>query len=200
MYIPVAGKRTPDCCKPDMHRICALAVALLLAPVNAMADIPVQDVTPSTADAPPGPVTLVNTALFLKTHPRFTLYLNSFSPEGYTRGQIPYFGGPLQYYLNTGITYTLRNIILPFGGSGILSLAHGRVEVFGSAGGTFVPIRSALPMPNAWLTQVNLGVRVALDQGRHFWIGGTAGYSADFADKNRQWGSGSADFTFQFGR
>jgi len=43
-------------------------------------------------------------------------------------------------------------------------------------------------MPNAWLTQVSLGAHVALNPTRHFWVGGTARYLPDFADKTRQWG------------
>jgi len=58
---------------------------------------------------------------------------------------------------------------------------------------------SSYTMPNAWLTQASLGARVSLDQGRHFWVGGTARYLADFADQKRQWGYWSADFTFQSG-
>jgi hypothetical protein len=56
------------------------------------------------------------------------------------------------------------------------------------AGGVYVPIRTAYTMPNAWLTQVSLGAHVALNPTRHFWVGGTARYLPDFADKTRQWG------------
>jgi hypothetical protein len=149
---------------------------------------------------------LVDMSLFLKRHRGFTLFGQPLSnvkidgtPAVSPAGQIPYYGGPLQNYLNTEGVYTLHDVIRPFGASGSVPLAHGRMELFGTMGGVFVPFRSAYTMPNAWLTQGTLGARVALDQAHHFWVGGTGSYLADFADKERQWGSWSADFTLQSG-
>ena len=137
----------------------------------------------------------VDTGLFRKSHPALTL-----REFPILNGQIPDYGGPLQNYLNTETTHPLHDVIRPFGASGIFSGARRRLELFGDIGGVYVPFRSVYTMPNAWLTQAGMGARVALDQGHRFWVGGTASYLADFADKKRQSGSLSADFTFRSGR
>jgi hypothetical protein len=80
-------------------------------------------------------------------------------------------------------------------------MARGRVELFGRIGGVYVsfPFQSPYARLNSWVTQAKLGARVALDQEHRFWIGTTTHYQTNFADKTRQWGYGSADFTIRFG-
>jgi len=63
-----------------------------------------------------------------------------------------------------------------------------------------VPYATPYSKPNSWLAQTSLGARIALDPGHHVWLGGTAYYLTDFADKTRQWSYGSADLTIRFGR
>jgi hypothetical protein len=133
-------------------------------------------------------------SLFLKTHPTFTFLaevparLTSIEivPATNIKGQIPWFGGPLQYYINVSPAYALHDVLLPFGANFMRPVYHGRVEVFGAMGGIFVPTATRSTRPNACLTQTSLGARVSLDQSRRFWVGATAWYLTDFADKKRQ--------------
>jgi hypothetical protein len=117
-----------------------------------------------------------------------------------TSGQIANFGGALQSFAIVTNTSEVRGTKSPFGGDVTLPLARGRVELFGGIGGVYVPLGSPYTMPNAWLTQIKLGGRVALDPEHHFWLGTTAYYLTNFAEKTRQWGYGSADLTVRFGR
>lgn len=121
------------------------------------------------------------------------------SSPAYTNGQIPYFGGALQNYLNVTGVDRMHNNILPFGANGVLPILRGRVELFGGIGGVHVSFQSPYTRPNSWLTQTSLGARVALDKEHHFWLGTTGYYLTNFADKTRQWGYGTADFTVRFG-
>jgi hypothetical protein len=145
-------------------------------------------------------VQVVDISRFRESHPAFT-FLATPLPSARETGQIGNYGGPLQYYLNSALSYPLHDVIVPFGGSAQVPLAHGRVELFGNMGGIFVPVRTTSPtMPNSWLVQTSLGIRVALDPAHHFWAGGSALHVVDFADKQRQSGAWSADLTFRSGR
>jgi hypothetical protein len=155
----------------------------------------------SVAQEPAGNAALVDISRFRASHPRFTFTVQDHNtPSDALNGQLPYYGGPIQYFVNTQATSVLRDVILPFGASASLPLAHGRIELLGSAGGLYVPIATAYSRPNAWLTQATFGARFALDPAHHFWVGGSARYLTDFADKKRQSGLLTADFTFQSGR
>jgi hypothetical protein len=117
--------------------------------------------------------------------------------------QIHFFDGSLQNYLNVNNPYLMgrmHNPILPFGGTAVLPVANGRVEIHGGAGELFVPYATVYTKPNSWLAQTSLGAGIAVDPGHHVWLGGTAYYLTDFADKTRQWGYGTADLTIRFGR
>jgi hypothetical protein len=151
-------------------------------------------------------IQIVDISRFMQNHPYLSIMWsptfgsqNGAPPSVSSRGQIQYYGGPLQDYLNTEGGNPLHDIIPSFGASGIIAIGP-RVQLLGSAGGILVPFRTSYTMPNAWLTQASLGVRLSLDQGHHFSVGGTARYITDFADKTRQWGLWSADFTFHSGR
>ncbi len=151
-------------------------------------------------------VNVVDASLFLKNH-SYTLFGFPFSDvqidgtaPAVPNGQILYAGGPLQSYLNIEQSYPLYDVVRSFGATGVFTADRRRIELFGGMGGVYVPFRSSYTMPNAWLTQVSAGARIALDPGQHLWLGGTASWLTDFADKNRQWGSLSADFTFRTGR
>jgi hypothetical protein len=117
-----------------------------------------------------------------------------------TSGAIANFGGALQAFAIVTSTTEVRGVKSPFGGNVIFPLGRGRVELFGGVGGVYVPTASRYAMQDTWLTQTKLGVRVALDPDHHFWLGTTAYYLTNFAEKTQQWGYGSADLTFRFGR
>jgi hypothetical protein len=89
---------------------------------------------------------------------------------------------------------------LPFGATAILPINRWHLELFGGIGGTFAPFRSSYAMTNSWMVQTSMGARVALDQGRHIWVGTTARYMTDFADRKRQRVTGTADLTVRFGK
>ena len=143
---------------------------------------------------------LVDISRFRMTHTRFSVRVqdnNMRSTE--VNGQLPQYGGPIQYFVNTQSNFALHEVVEPFGASATLPVAHGRIELLGSAAGIFVPTATAWTRPNAWFTQATLGGRVALDPGHHFWVGGSMRYLSNFADSKRQHGLLSADFTFQSG-
>ena len=121
-----------------------------------------------------------------------------------TEHQTHYFGGIFQEYLdgnNPDLVGRMHDTVAPFGASGVIPLARGKLELYGSMAGLFVPFQFR---PNiirdSWLTQSSLGVRVALDPGHHIWVGTTGYYLIDLADKTRQWSYGTADLTIRFGR
>jgi hypothetical protein len=64
-----------------------------------------------------------------------------------------------------------RITLLPFGLKGILPVAGGRVELFGGIGGAYAWHSDYGSYRNGWLGQASLGGRIALDRGRHFWLG-----------------------------
>ena len=142
---------------------------------------------------------VVNITRFRQSHPAFS-FLATPMPDMRETGQIANYGGPLQNYLNAAWSYQSTDYKPPFGGSAIIPFARGRGELFGSMGGIFVPVRSTYTMPNAWLVQTSIGIRVAVDPAHHFWVGGAAHHVVDFADKQRQWGAWSAGLTFRSGR
>jgi hypothetical protein len=149
------------------------------------------------AQASAAPVEIVDTSRFLENHRSFTLLSAvpaAVEVDGKAtetpNGQILYTGGPLQQYLNLEAMHPLYDVMRSFGATGVTTLARGRAEIFGGMGGLFVPYRTPYTMPNSWLTQISLGARVPLDQRQHFWLGGTAPYLTNFADKNRQWAPG----------
>jgi hypothetical protein len=146
-----------------------------------------------------------NERSFAVTHPHFRSLMGglaspSIPPSKAVLYSSDNFDGPLRDFLNLNLTSAQPEFAKAFGVSGIMPLAHGRVEIFGSAGGIFVPFRTRYTMPNAWFTEANLGARLALEPSHHLWAGGTVHYMADFADKTRQWGYASADLTIRFGR
>ena len=98
----------------------------------------------------------------------------------------------ISQYLNGARVYAL-----PFGVRYIFPRANGKVEWFAGLGGAY------MLGPNnysEWAITPNLGVRVAVDKQRHFWLGSTARYSKDFGLPQGQWVTWTADFGFRFGR
>jgi hypothetical protein len=127
------------------------------------------------------------------------------SPAANTSGQIPNFGGVLQYFANLPDVSLWRTSAqsmnkAPFGGEAVLPLARERAELFGGIGGVYSTTGTPYTRPYTWLTQTKLGGRVALDPGGHFWLGTTAYYQTNFAEKTRQWVTKTADFAIRFGR
>ena len=146
-----------------------------------------------------GQIKLVDPGLFVNRPPMLRMEVETMMPA-VVNGQIPSFGGPLQTYLNLAGQDVMRDAHLPFGATGVLPINRWRLEVFGGIGGVYAPFRTSYAMTNAWMIQTSMGARVALDQGRHVWVGTTARYVTDFADKKRQWVTGTADLTVRFGK
>lgn len=122
------------------------------------------------------------------------------SPEALENGQIRNYGGPLQTYLNLATLDIAHDTHLPFGATAVVPVNRWRLELFGGIGGAYATFRTPYAMFDSWMVQTSAGARVALDQGRHVWIGTTASYITDFADKKRQWVTGAADLTLRFGK
>jgi hypothetical protein len=99
----------------------------------------------------------------------------------------------------------------PFGASVTAKLRGDRVELFGGfAGieawkpdGTFQP-QGLRPWTStdgdAWLTQGQAGIRVAVDSGRHLWLGATGRRLYNFGPGPKQWTTLGGDATFRLGR
>jgi hypothetical protein len=100
-----------------------------------------------------------------------------------------------------------------FGATGTLSFWNGRAALFAQIGGVNawkpdgVRIQAArhggfsTSSNDAWLVQGAAGVRVAVDPGRHVWLGGESRYLRNFGPDNRvHWNSYSGGATFVFGR
>ena len=122
------------------------------------------------------------------------------SPPLESEGQIQYSGGPLQSYLNASLSDPARDSHLPFGANFVLPMANDRAELFGGIGGVYAFFQSPYANPNSWLTQTTAGARLAVDPGRHVWLGVSARYLASFTDSiNKQRAYGSADLTYRFG-
>lgn len=115
-------------------------------------------------------------------------------------GQIRFYGGQLQTYLNLAGADVAHDLHLPFGGTAVIPVTRWRMELFGGIGGAFATFHTPYAMTNSWMTQTSVGARVSLDPGRRVWVGTSANYIADFADKKRQWVTGSADLTLRFGK
>jgi hypothetical protein len=146
-----------------------------------------------------GQIRLVDPESFVNRPPALRIEVETMMPA-VENGQIRYYGGPLQTYLNLVGKDTARDTHLPFGATAILPINRWHLEVFGGTGGVFAPFRGSYAMTNSWMVQTSMGARVALDPGRHVWVGTTARYMTDFADKKRQWVTGTADLTVRFGR
>jgi hypothetical protein len=145
-----------------------------------------------------GNAQVVDISKFRESHPALNLLLTPLPDMA--AGQIPDYGGPIQNYLNVASGLSMQEIRPPFGGSGIATFAHRRLEILGNLSGIFVPFQSSWTQstrPNAWFTQATFGARFALDPGHHIWAGVTGRYTADFADKTRQHGLWSADLTYR---
>ncbi len=124
-------------------------------------------------------------------------------PAVNTSGQIPNFGGALQSFANLHSLSLWRppdQNKAPFGCEAVMPFAGDRVELFGGIGAVYSIMGTPYTRPYTWFGQTKLGGRVALDPGGHFWLGTTAYYHTNFAEKTRQWVTRSADFSIRFGR
>lgn len=118
----------------------------------------------------------------------------------YPNGQVHTFGGILQNYANFVNHGIIDGAHLPWGGNFSTPIAGGRVEIVGSVGGIFVPYQAPAARKNSWLTEVNLGARVALDPDHRVWLGAGAYYLTNFAEKTLQRAYGAASLTVQLGK
>ena len=144
-------------------------------------------------------VNLVNYDWFVSRVPGRELDVETMLPA-VENGQIRFYGGPLQTYLNLAGLDIARETHLPFGATAVFPIQRWRLELFGGIGGAYAIFHTPYAMTNSWMVQTTIGARTALDQGRHVWIGTTASYITDFADKKRQWVTGTADLTLRFGK
>ncbi len=99
----------------------------------------------------------------------------------------------------------------PFGANATAKLHGDRVELFGGLAGieawrpdgTFQPQGFRLWTStdgDAWLTQGQAGVRIAVDSGRRFWLGATGRRLYNFGSGPKQWTTVSGDATIRLGR
>lgn len=90
-----------------------------------------------------------------------------------------------------------RVSLVPFGGKGILPLASDRVELFAGGGGAYA-FHSDGTYRNAILVQANLGGRIALDHGHHFWLGTSGHFFSNFGKHRQEWVTWTADIGIRF--
>ncbi len=104
-----------------------------------------------------------------------------------------------------------RFTLPPFGARASLKFYDGRIELFtGFAGieawkpdGTFEPRGRSLwtsSYGDAWLTQAQAGVRLALDRQQHVSVGATGRYLYNFGPGPQKWSAFSGDIMFKLGR
>ena len=146
-----------------------------------------------------GRIRIVDTSRFVNRPPALNREVETMLPA-VENFQIRYYGGPLQTYLNLAGLDVARETHLPFGATAVLPIDRWRMELFGGMGGAYATFHTPYATTNSWMVQTSMGARAALDQGRHVWIGTTATYITDFADKKRQWATGTADLTLRFGK
>jgi hypothetical protein len=190
-----------------MHRVRA-ALSLALAVTFCGSDpVLAQDQTSGSANdframalkRVTSQIRLVDTDLFVTRPSALNVEVETMLPAAENR-QIRDYGGALQTYLNLAGLDVARETHLPFGATAVLPIPRWHLELFGGIGGTYAVFHTPYAMVNSWMVQTSLGARTALDQGRHVWIGATASYITDFADKKRQWATGTADLTLRFGK
>ncbi len=92
-----------------------------------------------------------------------------------------------------------RVTLLPFGFKGILPVARGRIELFGGFGGAYAWNSDNGKYTNALLAQASLGGRMALDRGRHFWLGTSLRGYSNFGDGKQVWVPWTFDLGIRFG-
>jgi hypothetical protein len=107
-----------------------------------------------------------------------------------------------------------RFTLPPFGAQATLSLWHDRTEIYTGFGGvnawkpdnTLIeagrggaPFSRARSFNDAWLLQGDAGARVAVDHGRHLWLGPVGRYVSSFGEGKKHWNTFGGTATFHFG-
>lgn len=92
-----------------------------------------------------------------------------------------------------------RVAFLTYGLKGILPLARQRVELFAGLGGAY-EWNSEFSFLNTSLAQASVGGRLAVDKGRHFWLGTTLRGIATFGAGRQYWAPLTFDFGVRLGR
>ncbi len=102
-----------------------------------------------------------------------------------------------------------RYTLPPFGAQAVLSFGQDRTELFTGFGGINVwkpdgspiePGHRARSFNDAWLLQNQIGGRIAVDRGRHIWLGPVGSYLSNFAEGKSHWRVLGGNATFRFGR
>lgn len=80
-----------------------------------------------------------------------------------------------------------RVTLLTYGFKGILPLAKDRLELFAGIGGAYAWNSEYNGVLNDALAQTSLGGRLALDRGRHFWLGTTLRWYTSVGGEHQAW-------------
>ena len=127
--------------------------------------------------------TITTTTLFTTATQVYTV--NSPAPSTY-----------YTYVSNYAFLGNARVTGLPFGLRYIYPTSNGKVEWSAGLAGAY------MLGPNnysEWAAEPSLGVRVAVDKRRHFWLGSTARFINDFGEPQARWFTLTADLGFRFG-
>jgi hypothetical protein len=101
-----------------------------------------------------------------------------------------------------------RFTLPPFGAQATLPLWHERAELFTGFGGVngwkpdntlIEPGRRGTSFNDAWLLQGEVGARVAVDHGRHLWLGPVGRYVSNFGEGKKHWNTFGGTATFRLG-
>jgi hypothetical protein len=101
-----------------------------------------------------------------------------------------------------------RFTLPPFGAQATLSLWNDRTELFTGFGGVnawkpdntlIEPNRRGTSFNDAWLVEGQAGARVAVDHGRHLWLGPVGRYVSNFGEGKKHWNTFGGTATFRFG-
>jgi hypothetical protein len=92
-----------------------------------------------------------------------------------------------------------RVTLLPFGFKGILPVAQDRVELFGGVGGAYAWNSDYGQYRDAVLAQASIGGRIAIDNGRRFWLGTSLRAYFNFGTGKQVWSPFTLDLGIRFG-
>jgi hypothetical protein len=102
----------------------------------------------------------------------------------------------------------VRPAVPAFGGTVTWGLAGHRLELFARMGGLnawrpdniVIDAHRSTSFNDVWLLQSASGVRIALDRGKHLWLGAEAGYFQTLGADQRKWSAATVSLTYQFGQ
>ena len=130
-----------------------------------------------------------------------------FESSGLSPGPFTAHGLECPYCVQKPLMNRSRFTLQPFGSQATLYSWDKRMESFVGFGGVEAWLPDSAPILNrrassfndAWLMQTQAGSNVALDPGRHFWLGATGRYLQNFGEGPKHWNTFSGNATFRFG-